>query len=166
MIEAIVKDQWHDCKIVKVIPPTEEEIKTDLAEDEEEKRKEENEEKKIAEQSTVAGSPKKKKEKEKKAFSPPDHLFKYQVMKIEPEDHEVNDVSMTKYCPILVAQGVSVSLTGHVLEALLSWGKRKTEQSSNVHQHKAQLLSAKSAELRFFKVASKTLLALSLLAHS
>ena len=27
MIEAIVKDQWHDCKIVKVIEPTEDEVK-------------------------------------------------------------------------------------------------------------------------------------------
>ena len=94
MIEAIVKDQWHDCKIVKVIPPTEEEIKADLAEDEEERKKEEEKKKDSADGGSSSGSPKKKKEKEKKAFSPADHLFKYQVVKIEPEEHEANEVSI------------------------------------------------------------------------
>ena len=101
MIEAIVKDQWHDCKIVKVIPPTEEEIKADLEEDEVEKHKEAGvngaADASTAPPDSSSNSPsKKKKEKEKKAFSPPDHLFKYQVMKIEPEEHEANDVSLIK----------------------------------------------------------------------
>ena len=68
---------WCDCKIVKVIPPTQEEIDKDAEEQREEEAKNE--------------SPSKK--KAKKTFFPPEHLFKYELQEVEPDDPEDNPVS-------------------------------------------------------------------------
>lgn len=73
IVEAIIKDQWCDAKIVKVIPPTEEEIAEAVKEAEAEEANE--------------GSP--KKDKEKKKFFPPDNLFKYEVEEADPEDEDM-----------------------------------------------------------------------------
>ena len=94
MVEAIVQGQWHDCRIVKVIPPSEEEIEKDRQEDEEEKNREEEAQKKNEVESKGEGeeNKKKKQEKKEKIFFPGDHLFRYRVMKIEPEEDEVDTV--------------------------------------------------------------------------
>jgi len=76
VVEAIIKDQWCDAKVIKVIAPTEEEIAEAIKEAEEEENKEAGE-----------GSP--KKDKEKKKFFPPDNLFKYEVEEADPEDEEM-----------------------------------------------------------------------------
>ena len=87
VIEAIVNEQWCDCKILRVVPPTEEEVKKDADEE-------------AAAAAADGGdggegsSPGKSgKPKEKKSFSPPDHLFKYEVQEVEPDDPLKNDVS-------------------------------------------------------------------------
>ena len=49
--------------------------------------------------------------------------------------------------PTLLAQGVSAHLTGHILEALLPQGNWRSEQNSNVHRHKALVLSSKKRRL-------------------
>jgi len=76
IVEAIIKDQWCDAKIVKVIPPTEEEIAEAVKEAESEEQSE--------------GSP--KKDKEKKKFFPHDNLFKYEVEEADPEDEDMVQV--------------------------------------------------------------------------
>ena len=77
VVEAIINEMWCDCKIVKVIPPTQEEIDKDAEEQREEEAKNE--------------SPSKK--KAKKTFFPPEHLFKYELQEVEPDDPEDNPVS-------------------------------------------------------------------------
>ena len=84
IVEGIIDEQWCDCKVVKVIPPTQEEIDKDAEEEakEEENKKED--------------SPTKK-GKNKKTFSPPEHLFKYELLEVEPDDPENNPVSNCFY---------------------------------------------------------------------
>ena len=64
-----------------MIPPSAEEIEKDLAEEKEKEEK---------------GSPSKSK-KPKKAFSPPEHLFKYELEEVEPDEGEVSQVCYTSY---------------------------------------------------------------------
>ena len=78
VVEAIVNDQWCDCKIIRVIPPTAEEIEKDQAEEKEKEDKD---------------SPSKSK-KAKKSFSPPEHLFKYELEEVDPDEGEVNQVCL------------------------------------------------------------------------
>ncbi len=85
VVEGVIKDQWCDCKILKVIPPTEEDIAKDAQEEAEELEKE----RKEAEEK---GESPPKKPKEKKTFLPPDHLFRYEVIEVEPDNPEVNEV--------------------------------------------------------------------------
>ena len=73
IVEAIVNDQWCDCKVINVIPPSQQEIDKDAEEEREEQLKEESE------------SPSKSK-KSKKSFFPPEHLFKYELEEIEPDE--------------------------------------------------------------------------------
>ena len=84
MLEGIINDEWCDCKVLKVIPPTQEEIDKDAEEELLE------EEKNIKE--AGSGSPSKKKPV-KKSFSPPDHLFKYELQEMDPDNPEDNPVS-------------------------------------------------------------------------
>ena len=79
MVEGIINDQWCDCKVLKVIPPTQEEIDKDAEEDREEEEK-----------AAKEGSPSKK--KPKKTFFPPDHLFKYELQEVEPDNPDDNPV--------------------------------------------------------------------------
>ena len=85
LFEGIINEEWCDCKVLKVIPPTQEEIDKDANEElqEEEKNK------------TEGGSPTKK--KVKKSFSPPDHLFKYELQETDPDNPEDNPVSSLFY---------------------------------------------------------------------
>ncbi len=85
IVDAVIKDQWCDCKILRVIPPSPEEIAKDAQEEAEELEKERKE-------AEAKGDSPPKKPKDKKSFSPPDHLFKYEVVEIEPDDPEVNEV--------------------------------------------------------------------------
>lgn len=75
IVEAIINEQWCDCKILKVLPPSQEEIDKDLEEERVEESK----------------SPSKK--KPKKTFYPPDHLFKYELIETDPDNPEDNPVS-------------------------------------------------------------------------
>ena len=79
VVEGIINDQWCDCKVLKVIPPTQEEIDKDAEEDREEEEK-----------AAKEGSPSKK--KPKKTFFPPDHLFKYELQEVEPDNPDDNPV--------------------------------------------------------------------------
>ena len=83
IVEGIINEQWCDCKLLKVIPPTQEEIDKDAAEEAEEEAK----------NKKPDGSPTKKAPKVKKTFFPPDHLFKYELQEIEPDNPEDNPVS-------------------------------------------------------------------------
>lgn len=78
IVEGIIGEQWCDCKIVAVVPPTQEEIDKDAQDEREERQRGEDED-----------SPKRK---SKKSFFPPDHLFKYELEEVEPDDPEVNPV--------------------------------------------------------------------------
>ena len=80
VVEAIVNDQWCDCKIIRVIAPTAEEIEKDQAEEKEKDEKEKD-------------SPSKTK-KAKKSFSPPEHLFKYELEEVDLDEGEVNQVCL------------------------------------------------------------------------
>ena len=62
-----MNEMWCDCKVMKVIPPTQEEIDKDAAEEQEE------------------------------LFSPPGHLFKYELLEVEPDDPDDNPVSISTY---------------------------------------------------------------------
>jgi bromodomain adjacent to zinc finger domain protein 1A len=77
-VEAVIKDQWCDCKVLRAIPPTDEEVAKDAKEEAEELAKE--------------GGEAVKKAKEKKTFLPPDHLFRYEVEEIEPDNPDVKEV--------------------------------------------------------------------------
>ena len=81
IVEAIVNEQWCDCKVINVIPPTQQEIDKDAEDEREEQLKEESE------------SPSKTK-KNKKSFFPPEHLFKYELEEIEPDSEELAAVSI------------------------------------------------------------------------
>ncbi len=85
IVEAVIKDQWCDCKILRVIPPTQEEVDKDAAEEAEEAEKERKE-------AAEKGEPSPKRSKDKKSFSPPDHLFRYEVVEVEPDNPEVNEI--------------------------------------------------------------------------
>lgn len=74
---------------MKVLEPSAEEIQKDKEEDEEEERRLREEE--AAKENGEAGE-KKSSPKKEKVFFPPDHLFRYQVVKVEPEDHEKDEV--------------------------------------------------------------------------
>ena len=73
VVEAIVNEQWCDCKVINVKPPTQQEIDKDAEEEREEQLKADSE------------SPSKTK-KSKKSFFPPEHLFKYELEEIEPDE--------------------------------------------------------------------------------
>jgi len=79
IIEAVISDQWCDAKITKVIPPTQAEIDADN----------ENEDDEITEVD-ADGSPKKDAGKPPPARTAvPDHLFKYEVEEVEPDDEDM-----------------------------------------------------------------------------
>ena len=80
VVEAIVNEQWCDCKVINVIPPTQQEIDKDAEDEREEQLKEDTE------------SPSKSK-KSKKSFFPPEHLFKYELEEIEPDEQDLAAVS-------------------------------------------------------------------------
>ena len=82
-----MNEMWCDCKVMKVIPPTQEEIDKDAAEEQEEESKKAKDDKE---------SPTKNK-KAKKSFSPPEHLFKYELLEVEPDNPDNNPVSISKY---------------------------------------------------------------------
>ena len=82
VVEAIVNEQWCDCKVIHAIPPTQQEIDKDAEDEREEQLKE------------GSDSPSKPK-KNKKSFFPPEHLFKYELEEIEP-DEDLAAVSYTK----------------------------------------------------------------------
>ena len=73
VVEAIVNEQWCDCKVIHAIPPTQQEIDKDAEDEREEQLKE------------GSDSPSKPK-KNKKSFFPPEHLFKYELEEIEPDE--------------------------------------------------------------------------------
>jgi hypothetical protein len=77
-IKLIVKMgfQWCDCKIIRVVPPTLEEMEKDAQEEKESEEKE---------------SPSKSK-KAKKSFSPLEHLFKYELEEVDLDEGEVAQV--------------------------------------------------------------------------
>ncbi|XP_059088369.1 bromodomain adjacent to zinc finger domain protein 1A-like [Tigriopus californicus] len=79
VVEAVIQEQWCDCKVVGIIPPTEAEIENDRIEEEEERQKD------LAAGKTPAPKP-------RKSFSPPEYLFKYELEEIEPDDPEVNQM--------------------------------------------------------------------------
>ncbi len=83
IVEGIINEQWCDCKVLKVIPPSQDEIDKDAAEEREEEEK--------------ASSPKKK---PKKTFFPPDHLFKYELQEMDPDNPEDNPVRYTLSFPL------------------------------------------------------------------
>jgi bromodomain adjacent to zinc finger domain protein 1A len=85
-VEGVINDQWCDCKIIRVVAPTEEEIAKDSEAEKQDLAKE------AAEATANGGSPKTK-SKEKKRFFPYDHLFKYEIVEIEPDDPSSNEVS-------------------------------------------------------------------------
>ena len=96
LVEAVIGDMWCECKVLKVIPPTQEEIDKDKeeereAEEKEKKEREENE-KESKEKATTEESKSPKKGKEKKAFLPHDYLFKYEVLETMPDDPDNNPV--------------------------------------------------------------------------
>ena len=82
--------QWCDCKVLKVIPPTQAEIDKDAELEREEQLKEEQEKADSPSKNGENGSPSKSK-KNKKTFFPPDHLFKYELEELEDEDDESGD---------------------------------------------------------------------------
>ena len=82
-----MNEMWCDCKVMKVIPPTQEEIDKDAAEEQEEESKKAKDDKE---------SPTKNK-KAKKSFSPPEHLFKYELLEVEPDNPDNNPVSISTY---------------------------------------------------------------------
>ena len=86
-----MNEMWCDCKVMKVIPPTQEEIDKDAAEEQEEESKKAKDDKE---------SPTKNK-KAKKSFSPPEHLFKYELLEVEPDNPDNNPVSISTYVIIL-----------------------------------------------------------------
>ena len=92
VVEAVIGEMWCDSKILRVIPPTQEEIEKN---DQEEREAEEEEERKKKEEAAAAGGDEKKspkKPKEKKApFLPHDYLFKYEVQEIDPDDPTSNE---------------------------------------------------------------------------
>jgi bromodomain adjacent to zinc finger domain protein 1A len=76
IVEGIINEQWCDCKVLKVLPPSQEEIDQDAEEEREEEEKN--------------GKSPSKKPKAKKSFFPPDHLFKYELQEIEPDNPDDN----------------------------------------------------------------------------
>ena len=84
IVEAVIKEQWCDCRVLRVIPPTAEEIQKD---------KEEEEAERLKENGGKEESPKSKEKREKKSFQPLDHLFKYEVEEIEPDNEDANEVT-------------------------------------------------------------------------
>jgi bromodomain adjacent to zinc finger domain protein 1A len=80
IVEGIIGDLWCDCKVLKVIPPTQEEIDKDAEEEREEEKA-----------ASKEDSPTKK--KTKKSFFPPEYLFKYELQETDPDDPEANPVS-------------------------------------------------------------------------
>jgi len=80
IVEAVINDQWCDAKVARVIPPTQQEIDKDNEDDDDE----------ICEvdENGSPTSPKKDNNKPKGA-SVPDHLFKYEVEEVEPEDEDM-----------------------------------------------------------------------------
>jgi len=80
IVEGIINEQWCDCKVLKVLPPSQEEIDKDA----EEEREEEEKNKKDSGKDTPS------KKKAKKSFFPPDHLFKYELQEIEPDNPDDN----------------------------------------------------------------------------
>ena len=80
IVEGIINEQWCDCKVLKVLPPSQEEIDQDAEEEREEEEKN--------------GKSPSKKPKAKKSFFPPDHLFKYELQEIEPDNPDDNPVSI------------------------------------------------------------------------
>lgn len=91
VVEAVIQEQWCDCKVVGVIPPTEAEIQADKIEEEEERQKD------LAAGKTPAPKP-------RKAFSPPEYLFKYELEEIEPDDPEINQVGESLFL-VLIGRG-------------------------------------------------------------
>jgi bromodomain adjacent to zinc finger domain protein 1A len=101
VVEAVIGEMWCDSKILRVIPPTQEEIEKDAQEIKVAEEEEAAEEKKKAEAEGGKGSPSKsstpKKPKDKKTpFLPQDYLFKYQVQETEPDDPESTEVRIRK----------------------------------------------------------------------
>jgi len=88
VVEAIVGEQWCDCKVVGVIPPTQEEIDKDAELEREEQLKDE--EGGGSGKAASSGSPSKAK-KAKKSFFPPEHLFKYELEEIEEDSEDEED---------------------------------------------------------------------------
>jgi len=87
IVEGIVNEQWCDCKVINVIPPSQQEIDKDAEDEREEQLKEEAEK----------GSPSKQQKKiSKKSFFPPEHLFKYELEEIEP-DEDIAAVSIQSH---------------------------------------------------------------------
>jgi len=84
VVEAVVKDQWCDCKVLRVIPPTDEEVTSDAKDEAEELQKERAE--------AEAKGEEWKPPKNKKTFSPPDHLFRYEVEELDPEGESPADI--------------------------------------------------------------------------
>merc|ERR1712020_198002 len=84
IVEGIINEQWCDCRVLKVIPPSQEEIDKDAEEEREEEQKNKKD-----------GSPSKK--KVKKSFFPPDHLFKYELQEMDPDNPEDNPVRSLFY---------------------------------------------------------------------
>lgn len=84
IVEGIIDDpngqpRWCDCKVLKVIPPAQEEIDKDAEDEREEEEK-----------NSKDGSPSKK--KAKKSFFPPEHLFKYELLEEDPDNPDDNPV--------------------------------------------------------------------------
>ena len=86
IIDAVIGNQWCESTVLKVIAPTEEEIKADMEQEQEVTEVEED------------GSPKKdegNKEAqsgpslEERLKNPPDHLFKYEVEETCPDDEDI-----------------------------------------------------------------------------
>ena len=86
IVEAIINDQWCDCRVVEVLPPSQDEIDKDAQQERERQLKDE------AESST---SPSKTK-KPKKSFFPPEHLFKYELEEVEDEEEDDDDDDKAK----------------------------------------------------------------------
>ena len=84
VVEGIMNEMWCDCKVMKIIPPTQEEIEKDAAEEQQE---EESKKAKDNDSSPTKGK------KAKKSFSPPEHLFKYELLEVEPDNPDDNPVS-------------------------------------------------------------------------
>merc|ERR1712025_250161 len=85
IVDAVIGNQWCESTVLKVIPPTEDEIKADMAAEEE------------VTEVDKDGAPKKE-DVEKEASgslleerlkNPPDHLYKYEVEETCPDDEDV-----------------------------------------------------------------------------